>query len=258
VTQIVAAAAQQKDNLCGSFCGARILNELGFDRADGEPLDEDLIAYRAGASLPRVDSPPSLPPGAVSRTGYRYRLPLVEEDAVGTSPDGLIEAIESTSDGEVRCVPVRGPWDAGSIERLMEESGRLGARLIANLRTGRLWGGRPQAGVILGELAGEPVEDPPADWDVGHFVELEMVIRGPKRAMVVVRDTYPSLGWEGRHLQPPRVIAAALRRGDGREGGVLVIVPREKAGAAEALPARLGLVVGTWNNGCRSDASGDR
>jgi hypothetical protein len=79
-----------------------------------------------------------------------------------------------------------------------------------------------------------------------------MLIRGPRRSMVVVHDSYPSLGWGGRHLQPPRAIADALLRGDGREGGVLVVVPKEKEAAAKALAAEFGLEVGAWNNGTGS------
>jgi hypothetical protein len=87
---------------------------------------------------------------------------------------------------------------------------------------------------------------------VGHFVELEMLIRGPQRSLVVVHDSYPSLGWNGRHFQPPRVLAAALLRGDGREGGVLAVVPAARAEAAAALAAEIGLDVRPWNNGTRS------
>jgi hypothetical protein len=125
----------------------------------------------------------------------------------------------------------------------------MGARLIANLRTGRLWGSRPPLEVLLAELDGRPVQDPAPDWDVGHFVELEMLIRGPRRSLVLVHDSYPSLGWNGRHVQPPRALAAALLRGDGREGGVLAVVPKSRAEAAKALAAEIGLDIGTWNNG---------
>jgi hypothetical protein len=128
----------------------------------------------------------------------------------------------------------------------------MGARLIANLRTGRLWGSRPPVEALLAELEGQPADGPPADWDVGHFVELEMLIRGPHGSLVVVRDSYPTLGWGGRHLQPPRALADALLRGDGREGGVLVVTNGGREQAVKALAARIGLDVGTWNNGTGS------
>lgn len=243
------AAAQQKDNLCGPFWAARVLNESGFTEWDGEPVDEDLVAMRAGTVLPDSDTDVSVPPGAVSRTAYRYELPVAPVKSSGTSPRGLMNAIESASGGALRCVPIRGKWTDARIERLVDEAPRLKARLIANLRTGRLWGGRPPLDVLLAELAGTPVSDPAADWDVGHFVELSMLIRGPERSLVVIRDSYPSLGWAGHHAQPSRVVAAALLRGDGREGGVLAVVPQDGADAMFALVTELGLDIGTWNNG---------
>jgi hypothetical protein len=170
----------------------------------------------------------------------------------GTSTVGLIQSIESASGGALRCIPIRGQWTAPRIERLVGEAPKLGARLIANVRTGRLWASRPPIQVLLDELAGRAVEDPVADWDVGHFVELAMLVRGPERSLVIVHDSYPTLGADGRHLQPPRVLAAALLRGDGREGGVLAVVAPERAEAIAALATELGLEVAVWNNGTRS------
>lgn len=243
------AGAQQKDNLCGPFWAARVLNESGFSSWDGEPIDEDLVAQRAGTVLPDDQTDAGVPPGAVSRAAYRYALPTAPVEQSGTSPAGLVKVIEAASGGELSCLPLRGAWNVNRIERLMDEARDLSARLIANLRTGRLWGSRPPIDVLLTELEGRPVEDPAPDWDVGHFVELEMLIRGPQRALVVVHDSYPSLGWDGRHLQPARVLAVALLRGDGREGGVLAVVPKARAEAANALAIEIGLDIGAWNNG---------
>jgi hypothetical protein len=246
------AAAQQKDNLCGPFWAARVLNESGFSTWDGQPIDEDLIALRAGTVLPDADTDAGVPPGALSRAAYRYSLPAAPVEQSGTSAGALADAIEAASAGELRCLPLRGAWNVERIERLLDEARDLGARLIANLRTGLLWGSRPPIEVLLAELEARPVQDPAADWDVGHFVELEMLIRGPQRSLVVVHDSYPSLGWDGRHLQPPRVLAAALLRGDGREGGVLAVVPDARAEAAKAMAAEIGLDTRPWNNGTRS------
>jgi len=68
---------------------------------------------------------------------------------------------------------------------------------------------------------------------------------------VLVCDSYPSFGWNAHHLQPPRAIAAALLRGDGREGGVLAIAPRRRAAGIEAVSAELELEVAIWDNGTR-------
>ena len=77
------------------------------------------------------------------------------------------------SSGVTACSnPLRGAWNADRIESLVEAARDLGARLIANVDTGRLWGSRPPIEVLLGELEGRSVQDPAADWEVGHFVEL--------------------------------------------------------------------------------------
>jgi len=74
---------------------------------------------------------------------------------------------------------------------------------------------------------------------------------GEEWTLVLVRDSYPSLGWGGQHLQPPRAVAAALRRDDGREGGVLAVVPVDGAKPLQGLVRELGLDVGIWDNGTR-------
>jgi hypothetical protein len=244
--------AQQKDNLCGPFWAARVLRDAGYSVWEGTPIDEDLVALCAGTVLPASHDGSDVPPGAASRTGYRRALPVAPAEQSGTSARGLAEVIEAASAGELRCVPLRGAWDAKRVERLVGEAPGVGARLIANVRTGWLWGSRPLVDVLVAELDGQEPDGPAADWDVGHFVELELLIRGPKATLVVVHDSYPSLGLGGRHLQPPRVLAQALLRDDGREGGVLAVVTEPRMEAMRALAADIGLEIGIWNNGTRS------
>jgi hypothetical protein len=229
-----------------------VLNESGYSSWDGGPIDADLIALRARTILPEVHPGSDLPPGAVSLTDYQYELPTAPVEQSGTSAERLGQAIEAASSGELRSVSLRGQWNAARVERLVEEARELGARLIANLRTGRLWGSRPPIEVLVAELEGRPVQAPAPDWDVGHFVELEVMVRGPKGSFVLVHDSYPSLGWGGRHLQPPRAVADALLRGDGREGGVLAIATKAQQESVKALATRIGLEIGAWENGTRS------
>jgi hypothetical protein len=259
MAQVLSRTAQQKDNLCGPFWAARVLNEAGFSVWDGEVIDEDVIALRAGTLLPVAHTGADVPPGAATDATYRYALPAAPVERSGTSAAGLIVAIEAASGGALRCVPLRGAWSVEGVEQLLDDAREIGARLIANVRTGRLWGSRPPVDTLLAELEGKPVQDPAAEWDVGHFVELEMLIRGPVGSLVVVNDSYPTLGWDGRHLQPPRAVVDSLLRGDGREGGVLVVVPPSRVDAVSALAARIGLEVGVWNNGTGGvDADGNR
>jgi hypothetical protein len=235
---------QQKDHLCGPFHGARVLRDRGVAEFDGELLDQDLVALHAGTTLPS-GAVKEVPAGAASLSDYHFELPGADPDQAGTSAPGLAAAIEKLSGGLLVCLPLKGQWSATSVQGLMD----LDARLLANLRAGRLWGSRPPQEAVLAALDGVAVADPPPpDWDVGHFVELVTLLRGRRGSLVLVRDSYPSLGWGGLHVQPPAVVAAALMRGDGREGGVLAVV---EAGADDAVTGRaseLGLKIEMWAN----------
>jgi hypothetical protein len=241
MAQAIATDTQQKDNLCGPFCVARILN-----------VDQDSVAVEAGTRLPHPSPKPSVPSGAQSFTDYRYDLPRVPDAESGTSAPGLLRAIDSLSHGALKGVPIRGRWTAALVEAIVDGAPAFGARLIANIRTGGLWGSRPSAEQLLAELGGEEVAGPPPDWDVGHYVELAMLVSGNRGSLVAVRDTYPSLGLGGFHLQPTRAIARALLRGDGREGGVIAVVSPRQVAAIEAFAREAGLEVGVWDNGSGS------
>src|SRR6202165_2178571 len=84
---------QQKDNLCGPFWAARVLNESGYATWDGQPIDEDLIAQRAGTMLPNAGTNAGVPPGAVSRAAYRYALSTAPVAESGTSVQALGGAV---------------------------------------------------------------------------------------------------------------------------------------------------------------------
>jgi hypothetical protein len=226
-----------------------LLRDAGIVEFEGEALDQDLVALHAGTALPQVEVGPQVPPGAVNLRDYRFELPRVEQARSGTRLRGLVVAIEKLSDGRLACVPLRAQWTAETVEGLLAGAGETSARLIANVRTGHFWGSRPPLEAVLAVLDGEEVADPPpADWDVGHFVELMQLLRGRAGAFVLVRDSYPSLGWAGVHLQPPGAVAAALNRGDGRDGGVLAIGPPDAGAELERRVADLGIEVKMWDN----------
>jgi len=242
--------------LCGPFQAARLLRHAGIADWGGEPLDQDLVALHAGTVLPACGhglSHPQVPPGAENLLDYRYELAVGSpEQHTGTRAPALADAIATLSGGRLQCVPLTGAWTGVAVERLVDEGTGLGAGLIANLRTGRLWGSRPPGALLLawldrGELPSGTAA-PPADWDTGHFVGLEQLVRGRAGALVVVRDSYPTLGWDGHHLQPPEVIAAALLRGDGRRGGVLCVVAPDRTQDVAHLAAALGLDTAIWHN----------
>jgi hypothetical protein len=219
----VVESAQQKDNLCGPFWAARLLG-----------ADEDEVALRAGTILPDRDDG-SVPPGARSKTDYTVELPGGPPEESGTSAHGLLEAIVASG---ASCIPLRGPWTDDRVARLLEAKGD--GFLLANVRTGPFWSSKPPIEAVIAELAGEEADGGSHEWDVGHFVQLERLIGG---RLVLVHDSYPTLGWNGKHLQPTRLVAAALERGDGREGGILAI----NAGDDLQQIATIGL----WDNGTR-------
>jgi hypothetical protein len=242
-------AIQQRDNLCGPFHGARLLLDAGITEWEGAAIDQDLVALHAGTSLPLQPRGPQCPDGAESLLDYRYELPRVDQEDAGTGPGGLAAALELLSGARLRAVPLRGRWRSETVVGLLDAAPALGIRLIANIRTGFLWHSRPPIELLLAELAGAPIEAAPAaEWDVGHFVELSALVRGAGGGLVVVRDSYPSIGCNGYHLQPARVIAAALNRDDGRDGGVLALVGVEQGEPVAALAERLALETQLWNN----------
>ena len=241
----------QKDQLCGAFWGALALT------AAGHRADQDEVALRAGTSLATGDPSEWLPPGASPRTDYRLGIPVAEDEpSSGTSASGVARAVEEISRGALAVVPVAGPWSAETVLSLLETVSSslptgeaLGCTLVANLRTGHLWGSRPGPAALLDYLAGRPVEPPAPDWDCGHFVGIAGSVAGPGGSLVVVRDTYRQLGWDGYHLQPAGALAAALARGDGKGGGVLCVCEAARAGPLGGKLGEAGFELRLWDNG---------
>ena len=240
----------QKDQLCGAFWGSLAL------AAAGHRADQDEVALRAGTSLAEGDPSEWLPPGASPRTDYRLDIPVAEDEpSSGTSVTGVARVVEELSGGALAAVPVAGPWSAESVLSLLEVVASsvvgpsTGCTLVANLRTGRLWGSRPGPALLLDHLAGRLVEPPTADWDCGHFVGIAGSVAGPGGSLVVLRDTYRQLGWDGYHLQPAGRLAAALARGDGKGGGVLCVCEAAQAGVLGRKLGEAGFELGLWDNG---------
>jgi hypothetical protein len=236
----------QKDQLCGAFWGALALT------AAGHPVGQDEVALRAGTTLAEGDPVEWLPPGASPRTDYAVSIPVAaDEGSSGTSAPGLARSIEDLSGNTLEVIPVAGPWTASTVVSPVEivAAEAPGCTLVANLRTGRLWGSRPPAGLLLDYLLGHPVEAPVPDWDCGHFLTIVATVRGPGGTLVALRDTYPQLGWGGHHVQPAEAVAAALERGDGREGGILCVCETSAAGALAGRLKEAGFQLRHWDNG---------
>jgi hypothetical protein len=236
----------QKDQLCGPFWGALALT------ASGHPARQDDVALRAGTILAEGDPATWLPPGASPRTDYATRIPTASEGSPsGTSASALARSIEKLSGGALAVVPVAGPWNAASVVSLVEIAASEAPEcvLVANLRTGRLWGSRPPARLLLDFLLGLPLQAPTPDWDCGHFLALVASVRGPAGTLLALRDTYPELGWGGYHLQPAEAVAASLERGDGHEGGVLCVCEASPSAALATRLREAGFELRHWDNG---------
>jgi len=241
--------AQQKDCLCGPYCVVAVLNEFGIYQWQGQLIDEDEIAMLSATTLPRsgqVVRPYGTPP----RLDYRLDLPRVDDEIAGTSPEGIMQAVSLIGDNKLVALPLCGPWVEKSLKQFFfSVQGIFSIRIIANLRTGRLWGSRPSNSEYIRELAGDPQIPPTSDWDTGHYCQVVGILRGTGSVFVVIRDSYPNLGWGGYHLQPMRAFAAALRRGDGNAGGLLAVGELHDRAQLERLVRQVGLEIGTWKNG---------
>ncbi len=245
IAALQAEERQQKDNLCGCFWAALVLRAHGF-----AAVDQDDVALRAGSLLPHP-SDEDVPPGAAPRHDYRLPIPVVDDHAItGTGEPGLARAIAELSGDALAAVPVAGPWTGESVLVLLGVAAEApGAALIANVRTGCFWGSRSSVALLLAALLGNEVEGPLPDWDVGHFVTLAGLLRGPGASLVLVGDTYQELGFGGYYLQPAAAVAAALERGDGREGGVLCVCPAEAEERLRGTLVAAGFELRHWDNG---------
>jgi hypothetical protein len=242
----------QRDDLCGAFCASLALRAAGVEELEGEPLDQDAVALAAGSIVSALQDGHTLPGGEQGRRDYRLSLPSVADPAVsGTTPAGLVRAVDRLSSGALLALPYRGPWTALTLAGLFDVVSGLErpATLVANLATRHLWGSHPGAGQLLAYLLDGEQNGPPPDWDVGHFVSLIGRLQGPGGSLYGIADTYPSLGSRGIHLQPQERLATAIERRDMPAGGVLAIVAAEDAAAVRSGAGSLGLLEGSWDNG---------
>ena len=189
------AELPQKDQLCGAFWASPVLTASGY------PANQDEVALRAGTTLAEGDPSGWLPPGASPRDDYRLRiLVAADESSSGTSATGVARAIGELSESSLTAVPVAGPRSAETVASLVEVAASVsagssfGCVLVANLRTGHLWGSRPTPALLLDYLSGKPVEPPSADWDCGHFLNIAGSVRGAGGKLLILRDTYRQLG----------------------------------------------------------------
>ena len=252
LVELHAAELPQKNELCGPFWGTLALRLAGVTNG-GEPVDQDAVGALAGSVLsPRAED--GLPPGEPGRTDHRVSLPTIDDPArSGTSAGGLVRALRQLAGGVLAVTPVAGPWTTDAITTVMDAAGACSGpcTVIGNLATRHLWGAHPSPTALLGYLmTGDSAAGPEPDWDVGHFVGLLGRIDGSRGTLVLVGDTYRSLGWEGIHAQPIERLSDALARvGSGRPSGVILVAPAADAAELERRIGAAGLEIATWDNG---------
>ncbi len=257
-----AAELPQKNDLCGAFWGTLALRTAGYAATPtGGVLDQDAVAVEAGSTLPLVSHTEELPAGEQGRDDYRLEFPkLAEGHLSGTAVSGVIRAVGVLSAGGLDAIPISGPFETNDVREIFR-CFRVAATpgvITLNVGTRYLWGAAADEGRLGAYLeTGDSTKGPTPDWDVGHFVGAAGTIEGEAGELVLIADTYPSLGPSGLHLQPVECVAAALRRPDilGDGGVVLFLPPSAAADVREAL-ATAGLTVGLWDNGSPDGANG--
>jgi hypothetical protein len=246
LAELHAAELPQVDELCGCFHATLALRLFGFEAT------QEQVALLAGSSQSAGRSRDALPAGETGREETQA-LPILDEEHAGTAPSGLVRAVAAITDGAVEAVPIAGPFTPVSLAQLIDLAGEASepVAMSANIATGYLWGSHASTPQLLRYVAtGDDGAGPPADWRVGHFVTLLGRIDGPAGSLVLVADTYRSLGSDATYLQPIERMAAAIRRDEMRgKGGVLVYAT---SGEAMRLRERLtaaGFIIGLWDNG---------
>ena len=271
----------QKENTCGAYSILPILRALGYTSHHGHRVDEDYVSFIARVNVSsrdmrerqaltqRVKNGKTLSSDMserLRRTSYRYSLPVTMlEKEVGCSPQGVKHALETISGGELHAIPlVVRPSDGGTslsrfselLDIILRNSRRWSPHMILNLQCGRLLDPTRAEAVIV-NLIGVKMNRADAKlwkYSAGHFVNVGAVLRtrhehGQSMTYFVLLDSFKELGIGGMHLQPLANIWKALRRGDGRQGGILLIVPSNLGTEARKRLSTQGFEISLWDNG---------
>lgn len=271
--------ADQRRSTCGAYAARYLLAPGGFAEHDGiDTTREDYLAWLAGTVLEADEVAPAAAARAESR-----RLGLSDDDALGrfpdtfyarplrassdpavagTSPTGVARAICVASDGALATLPVAGRHAEGSIalteERMTALHDLLAQHLaawrvhpIANYESDQLLDPTVEAYGVDGLIAPDPTVAVPRDtWGVGHFAGIGALwTAADGRRWALLLDSYKGRGWSGYEPQPVELLRRGLVRTDGREGGLLLVLPRDHLSGAHAQIEALGLEIRMWGNG---------
>lgn len=270
----------QRPATCGAYALAYLFPALGFRRLAGRELAaEDHLAHLASVVVEAEEIAPSeaisrrvaggdlTEAEAIRRYGriwYRYPVRASDDPVeVGTSPTGVMRAVNLGSAGRLSSVPIAGRAPGGAIqltearwvallETLASHAGRWRWHAILNYQTDRLL--KPDhPSYTVGNLALPDPEQkiPLDDWGVGHFAGVGGLWkrRQDDAWWLLLMDTYKGRGFDGYEPQPARLVRDGLVRDDGRGGGLVLILPRETVDDVAGAVSALGLQMRAWDNG---------
>ncbi|MEN2975476.1 MAG: hypothetical protein ABDH32_07910 [Candidatus Caldarchaeales archaeon] len=263
----------QKENFCGAFNASYILRGLGYRTHEKEIVDQDYIAYlsRVNVDPHDIEKIVKLKREIVNLSKdeveeimkknrsiwYRFTdLPVtLKPEELGASPEGIIYAIEKVSMSRLKAIPVKtyskiegrllSRENIDVLLEILKRSEEYKTQFILNLNTKHLLDSEkiPKLSerLLLGESFQEILRD-----SVGHYVGCGGLIEVDNRTLLIIRETYRRYGV---HLQPVENVRKALLREDGREGGIIIISPRDLEEEIKKKLIDRGLRVELWDNG---------
>ncbi|MEM1677374.1 MAG: hypothetical protein QXU63_03695 [Nitrososphaerota archaeon] len=263
----------QKENFCGAFNASYILRGLGYKTHRNEIVDQDYIAYLSRVNVDARDLEKIRKlKREISSLSEEEARKIIEENRsiwyrfedfpttlksqeLGVSPEGIIHAIHEVSMSKLKVIPVK---TVSKIEgellssekmavllELLKKAEVYNIQFILNLNTRYLLDSdktpKLSEKLLLGETFQEVFRE-----SVGHYVGCAGLIEVDDKPLIIVRETYRKYGV---HLQPAEYVRRALVREDGREGGILIIVPADQEEDLKKMLSDRGLRVEIWDNG---------
>jgi hypothetical protein len=269
----------QRPSTCGAYVARYLLPPLGFAVHDGVATTrEDYLAFLAGTVLDpdeaaavdaarlEADRLGLTEPAAIERFGAAwYGWPLrvsADPAAMGTSPTGTARIVATASGGALVTLPIaartadgavlltEAAWD-GLLDLLVDRLDAWRLHAIANYHSDELLDPAAPEYDAATLASPDPEAAIPLDrWGVGHFAGIGAIWRAPDdRRWVLLLDTYRDRGFSRYEPQPADLLRTAVVRTDGRDGGVLLVLPREHLDAATSAIEDLGLDLRMWSNG---------
>ncbi len=265
----------QKKELCGPFTLAYLLRGIGFKKMEKNEIYQDYAASIARVNITLEEAKrwreitSSIKKGLMSREEaeekfeevlYDFELPVTKDPKeAGCSTEGLKFACESITDWRIAVIPIPSRGDKIYFTRdrfiklieLLKELRSANIEVIANYNTGKLLDVEDRSYNLVNIILRDSSFFPLSKWVAGHFVNLAgfWEFEGNKDTHAIIRDTHKRFGFQGYHLQPLENFRKALIRDDGREGGLLILVPDENQMKVEEGILDLGLPLRILDNG---------